>query len=984
MIGKIISHYKILEKLGEGGMGVVYKAEDTELKRLAALKFIQAELTNNPDARERFIFEAQNASALDHANICTIYEIGQTKNGLTFISMAYYVGQTLQEKILQGPLELEEGINIAAQIGAGLIKAHSEEIVHRDINPSNILITEDGQAKILDFGLSKLYGEIDSKTGTTLATLDYMSPEQIQRKRVDHRTDIWSLGVLLYEMLVGQEPFKGEFDQIVIYSILQDEPKSITSLRQDLPTSLDRIVNKALVKNPDERYQHVKELVDDLNELHDSRKSSAHDVQWKLGRRLHSKLLWLIIACSLLVAAFWYILQVQMQSQDTPLASAPIAIAVLPFSIQGSDEIGYLREGMVDLLSTKLNGAGELRSVDPRSLLSYITRNGSGQIDPERGGSIADHFGARSFILGNIVEANGRLQISASFYDVANELQPATQTVAVGEVTQIFALVDKLATQLLINLHNEMDLGFKQTATLTTQSFPAVKAYLQGESAYRRARYNDASDAFRRAVVEDSSFALAWYRLAMVIRVPATGWDRALKVVEKALRHSERVSIHDRLNFEAFHAFLRADSEEAERLYKMIVGTYPNDFEAWHKLGAIRKQYNWRRGRSVSEARNPLERALALEPEERQSLNHLASVAAYERNYEEFRILADRRYPEGDVWIQFRAVLAFGHSDQATQEQIIAELGLANNFNLVGSAMAVANYTDDPVGAQRIARLLTESTRSQEVRGLGHVILAYLEATRGRWKAAKVEFNAAEPLNPAIAIEYRAFLAAVPFLPVPETDLEAIRDVLVRWDAAAVPPSETRLQFLRIHDKLHPYLRIYLLGLLSMRLGDLNSALDYAAQMEQMNEAVSESRLVEDLAHGLRAQVAWKQGRPKEALSEFEQAQMKNRVDKIVWTSFYKQSLERFLRAELLYEMNRNEEAIGWYSSFGQSWGYEYIYFAPSHLRRGQIYERMGQREKAIDHYARFIELWRDCDAELRPKTEKAKTRLEHLLQEKN
>jgi tetratricopeptide (TPR) repeat protein len=470
----------------------------------------------------------------------------------------------------------------------------------------------------------------------------------------------------------------------------------------------------------------------------------------------------------------------------------------------------------------------------------------------------------------------------------------------------------------------------------------------------------------------------------MVIRVPATGWDRALKVVEKALRHSERVSIHDRLNFEAFHAFLRADSEEAERLYKMIVGTYPNDFEAWHKLGAIRKQYNWRRGRSVSEARNPLERALALEPEERQSLNHLASVAAYERNYEEFRILADRRYPEGDVWIQFRAVLAFGHSDQATQEQIIAELGLANNFNLVGSAMAVANYTDDPVGAQRIARLLTESTRSQEVRGLGHVILAYLEATRGRWKAAKVEFNAAEPLNPAIAIEYRAFLAAVPFLPVPETDLEAIRDVLVRWDAAAVPPSETRLQFLRIHDKLHPYLRIYLLGLLSMRLGDLNSALDYAAQMEQMNEAVSESRLVEDLAHGLRAQVAWKQGRPKEALSEFEQAQMKNRVDKIVWTSFYKQSLERFLRAELLYEMNRNEEAIGWYSSFGQSWGYEYIYFAPSHLRRGQIYERMGQREKAIDHYARFIELWRDCDAELRPKTEKAKTRLEHLLQEKN
>ncbi|MEJ2637843.1 MAG: protein kinase, partial [Calditrichia bacterium] len=271
MIGKIFSHYKILEKLGVGGMGVVYKAEDTKLKRNVALKFLPAGLTRDMEAKARFIREAQTASALQHHNICTIHDIDETEDGQLFIIMECYEGKTLKDKIKEERLKPEEAIDIAIQIARGLQKAHDMGIVHRDIKPANIFITSDGVAKILDFGLAKLVDQVQiTKDSSTLGTVAYMSPEQCSGSAVDHRTDIWSLGVVLYEMLTGERPFVGDYEQAIVYAILNEAPKPlIISMfeKVDFSLVLEQIVNGALLKNPNERYRDMEEMLNELRSL---------------------------------------------------------------------------------------------------------------------------------------------------------------------------------------------------------------------------------------------------------------------------------------------------------------------------------------------------------------------------------------------------------------------------------------------------------------------------------------------------------------------------------------------------------------------------------------------------------------------------------------------------------------------------------------------------------------------------------------------
>ena len=282
MIGQTISHYKIVEKLGEGGMGVVYKAEDTSLDRPVALKFLAPHLVSDEETRKRFEREAKAAAALHHPNVCTVYEIAEA-GGRTFIAMAFIEGDSLETRIEAGPLKLKDALDIATQTAQGLQAAHEKGVVHRDIKPANLMITGAGSQQlvtIMDFGLAQLAGGSKiTKPESRLGTVAYMSPEQTEGATVDHRTDIWALGVVLYEMISGQLPFKGHYDKAVLYSVMNEDPEPLSALRTGVPKELERIANKALAKNPESRYQHVGEMLVDLRELQKQTELGARDTR---------------------------------------------------------------------------------------------------------------------------------------------------------------------------------------------------------------------------------------------------------------------------------------------------------------------------------------------------------------------------------------------------------------------------------------------------------------------------------------------------------------------------------------------------------------------------------------------------------------------------------------------------------------------------------------------------------------------------------
>jgi len=323
LLGRAIGHYRIVALLGGGGMGIVYKADDLRLARTVALKFLPPELTRDPEAKARFMQEARAASGLDHPNVCTIHEVGETDDGRLFLAMPCYDGETLRSRIERGPLPIDEATDIAQQIAKGLSKAHGRGIVHRDIKPANLVVTSDGVVKILDFGLAKLAGAAAlTRTGSSIGTPAYMSPEQARGDDVDHRTDLWSLGVVLYEMVAGRRPFRGEHEQAVLYSLLNDEPKRLSSLRPDTPRELEKIVEGLLEKDPEDRYPTVDGPLADLRSLRNEPMTVATKSQVGPRRRRRTRR-WTWAAAGVLVALLGVIGFLLLRSQQGDASRGP-------------------------------------------------------------------------------------------------------------------------------------------------------------------------------------------------------------------------------------------------------------------------------------------------------------------------------------------------------------------------------------------------------------------------------------------------------------------------------------------------------------------------------------------------------------------------------------------------------------------------------------------------------------------------------------
>ncbi len=537
MIGRTVSHYHILEKLGEGGMGVVYKAEDTKLKRMVALKFLPPELTRDKEAKERFIHEAQAASALDHPNICTIHEIGETEpapgesgGGQIFMVMACYEGETLKKRIPQGGaddrslLPIPEALGIAIQIAQGLSKAHGHGIVHRDIKPANIFITREDMVKIVDFGLAKLAGQTQlTKAGATLGTVAYMSPEQARGEVLDHRTDIWSLGVILYEMLTGQMPFRGEYDQVVLYHIMDADPEPMSGLRAGVPTELERIVNKALTKDPRERYQHADDMLVDLRKA-GKESGSAGRIQPSLGAKPKPRPLKRILAAgaglAVLVIGFFI---VKSWMGGEVFASKPIPIAVIAFENQTGDAAyNYLKKVIPNLLITDLEQSKYLQVATWERMNDLLKQTGKKDvefIDEETGFELCRRDNIPALAMGSVTKAGNVFVTDVKVLDVeTKQLLKSVRSQGEGVESILRKQVDELGREIARGVglaERKVETIPTQIAEVTTKSLDAYNYFIRGREEYEKMYSPEAIPFLEKAVALDSTFAMAYLYLGL-------------------------------------------------------------------------------------------------------------------------------------------------------------------------------------------------------------------------------------------------------------------------------------------------------------------------------------------------------------------------------------------------------------------------------------------------------------------------------------
>lgn len=509
--GLVISgRYEIIEELGRGGMGIVYKAMDNKLKRTVALKFLPFEWTYDPQAKERFVREAQAAAALDHPNICTVHEIDETE-GRMFISMAFVDGESLKSLLDRGLMAVDEAVGFGLQIAEGLREAHKKGIIHRDIKCANIMVTENGQAKIMDFGLARVKGgTLLTKEGMTLGTVAYMSPEQARGESVDHRSDIWSLGVVLHEMLSGQLPFRGDHDQTVIYAILKEPPRPISDLRPEIPASLEQIVGKALEKNPDERYQSVEDLIDDLRSVSEGIEPEGIRARRRKARLLRTKRAVLYagkpgLAILIAAAAVWFFMG---------RAQAVESIAVLPFeNLSGDPGQEYFSDGMHEALITDLGQVGGLKRVIARSSVMRF----KGTDVPLS--QIAGELKVDRLITGAVLRSGNRVRVTAQLIDPATEAQQWAQNYE-RDLRDVLSLqseiVSAITREVRVQLTPQEEIRLAKARQVDPEAYDA---YLQGQFQWyklSRQGLDAALEYFQLALEKDPEYAPAHAGIAKV------------------------------------------------------------------------------------------------------------------------------------------------------------------------------------------------------------------------------------------------------------------------------------------------------------------------------------------------------------------------------------------------------------------------------------------------------------------------------------
>jgi serine/threonine protein kinase/Tfp pilus assembly protein PilF len=999
MIGKTISHYKILEQIGSGGMGVVYKAQDTKLDRTVALKFLPPHLSINKEEKQRFIHEAKAAAVLDHPHICNIHEIGEIEEGQMFIAMAFYEGKTLNEKISGvganggSPLPLNDAIDITIQIAEGLQEAHQNHIVHRDIKSANIIITDKGQVKILDFGLAKLRGVTKlTKEGTTLGTVAYMSPEQASGDKVDHRSDIWSLGVLLYEMITGQLPFKGEYEQAIMYAIMNEEPEPITGLRTGVPVDLDRIINKLLAKDSSKRFQHADELIVDLKkvkqdskpEILATKQKTKPEKIYKIPRRF------LTIAGIMILLVMGFFLLKPLLFKEAVVAK-PEPIVVTSFENQtGDNAYDYLQKAIPNLLITSLEQSPYFQVVIWEQMTDILRQMGKGQvefIDKNAGFELCRREGINVIVLGSYVKAGDIFVTDAKVLDVESKgLLKSVSTKGKGVGSILESQIDDLSQGISRGIglsERKIEKSRTKITDVTTTSLEAYRNFLIGKEYYQKYYREEAYLYFKKATEIDPTFAVAYLYLGYVY-----DWMGNVRMSNsyytKAKQHSHKATKKER--FYIMAAYTRDVEGNRDKQYdilKQIARKYPKEKRAYVSFG-----YYYDNQHLYDKAIQAFNQALKLDPQKRSALEGLANTHLNRKDYKkaiEYLNQFASFFPNEAKPYDSMGFVYFktGRLDLAL-ENFKKALSIKPDFvpSHYGMSYVHVLKEDYLAGIKWMEQLILRYPKYSPGVGAewaGSIFYFF----RGSMDKAFQKIDSAR--ERAKKYKNQVFLGGIAFVKaimcLDTGDIEKCNRLVQAW-----LDFDWNLNYL-----IQAYNAVYfkfLSGVLDLKKGDLASAKARLAEIKAMipdlpSHLKENIRYLAELYHGY---ILLETGAMDKAIAICARAEPSELTDPgIVHVAYYWKPFlyasTRDVLARAYVKKGELDKAIAEYQRL--------ITFDPDsedlrfihprhHYRLATLYDQKGQSGKAIKQYERFLEIWKDADEDL-PELIDARKRLKRL-----